>query len=189
MRIHDEDCDALFPSPDDVLHELQLVSAEARQRFIPPDLDCLAAMWVRLVRTSFVLGRILRAHYRLQAPKASVEEIDGLAAELLECHQSEPTVIYAASDTVRIHAYHLQVFYQCVQSCRVFISCLTYSRASVTVLYRPYVLNTPSSFPQSSSATWQKIAQNRAREAASMTNQALEKMIELDVVKSIKPML
>lgn len=116
MRIDDEDCDALFPCPDDILHELQLVSAEARQRFISRDLDCLAEMWVRLVRTSFVLGRILRAHYRLKAPKASVEEIDGLAAELLECHQSEPTVMYAASDTVRIHEYHLQIFYQFVQS-------------------------------------------------------------------------
>ncbi|KAJ5536514.1 hypothetical protein N7513_009700 [Penicillium frequentans] len=188
MRIHDEDCDALFPCPDDVLHELQLVSAEARQRFIPPDLDCLAEMWVRLVRTSFVLGRILRAHYRLKAPKASVEEIDGLASELLECHQSEPTVMYAASDTVRNHEYHLQVFYQFVNSCPVFVSYLTYARASVTVLYRPYILNSPSSFPENSSATWQKVAQNRAREAASVTNQTLEKMIELDLVKSIKPM-
>lgn len=59
----------------------------------------------------------------------------------------------------------------------------------MTVLYRPYILNSYSSFPDNSSATWQKFAQNRAREAASITNQTLEKMIELDLVKFIKPML
>ncbi|KAJ6110383.1 hypothetical protein N7486_002618 [Penicillium sp. IBT 16267x] len=45
-----------------------------------------------------------------------------------------------------------------------------------------------SSFPENSSPTWRKIAQNGAREAASITNQTLEKMIELDIAKSIKLM-
>ncbi|KAJ5947570.1 hypothetical protein N7466_000585 [Penicillium verhagenii] len=189
MRIHDEDCDAPFPYPDDILHELQLVSPEARHKFVPQDLDCLAEMWVRLVKTTYSLGRILRAHYRLKAPKASVEEIDELAAELLNCQKTETPAIYSTSDTVRIHEYHLQVFYQFVQSYPALASCLTYLRATVTVLYRPYILNAPSSFPEHSSDIWQKVAQNRAREAASMTNQTLEKIIELDVVKLIKPML
>ncbi|KAJ6022138.1 hypothetical protein N7540_007642 [Penicillium herquei] len=172
MRIHDEDCDAPFPWPDDVSRELQLLSAETRERFIPPDVHYLAGMWVQLVKTSSVLGRILRAHYRLKAPPPRTQEVDELVAELLECQPSPPTAMYDVSDIARVHEYHLQIFYQ----------------ASVTVLYRPYVLNAPASFPEQSTPSWQKSAQNRAREAASATNSTLEKIIELDVVKSIKPM-
>ncbi|KAJ5735782.1 uncharacterized protein N7483_000907 [Penicillium malachiteum] len=172
MRIHDEDCDAPFPWSDDVSHELQLLSAETRQRFIPPDVHYLAGMWVQLVKTSSVLGRILRAHYRLKAPPPRTQEVDELVAELLECQPSPPTAMYDVSEIARVHEYHLQIFYQ----------------ASVTVLYRPYVLNAPASFPEQSTPAWQKSAQNRAREAASATNSTLEKIIELDVVKSIKPM-
>ncbi|KAJ5647266.1 hypothetical protein N7490_003638 [Penicillium lividum] len=145
-------------------------------------------MWVTLVKTSFVLGHILRAHYRLKAAKASVEEIEGLAAELLDCQQKETPIHYDTSVIASIHEYHLQVFYQFVQPYSVRVSDLTYVSASVTVLYRPYILNAPSSFPEHSSAIWQKAAQNRAREAALATNQALEKIIDLDLVKSIKPM-
>ncbi|KAJ5759792.1 hypothetical protein N7520_006948 [Penicillium odoratum] len=145
-------------------------------------------MWVTLVKTSFVLGRILLAHYRLKAAKASVEEIEGLAAELLDCQQKETPINYEPSGIASIHEYHLQVFYQFVQPCSVRVSDLTYVSASVTDLYRPYILNAPSSFPENSSAIWQKVAQNRAREAVLATNQALEKIIDLDLVKSIKPM-
>ncbi|KAJ5108668.1 hypothetical protein N7456_005343 [Penicillium angulare] len=172
MRIHDEDCDAVFPCADDVLHELQLISVEARQKFIPEDIGYLSGMWVQLVKTSAVLGRILRSHYRLKGPKPSFEEIDALAAELHECQPTLATAMYATSDIALVHEYHLQIFYQ----------------ASATVLYRPYVLNAPASFPENSTVSWQRIAQNRAREAASTANQTLEKIIELDVVKSIKPM-
>ncbi|KAJ5708971.1 hypothetical protein N7493_010305 [Penicillium malachiteum] len=189
MRIHDEDCDAPFPWPDDVSHEIQHLSAETRQRFIPPDVHYLAGMWVQLVKTSSVLGRILRAHYRLKAPPPRTQEVDELVTELLDCQPSPPTAMYDVSDIARVHEYHLQIFYQYVQNLSVITkTLLTKPRASVTVLYRPYVLNAPASFPEKSTPSWQKSAQNRAREAASATNSTLEKIIELDVVKSIKPM-
>ncbi|KAJ5280280.1 hypothetical protein N7478_005652 [Penicillium angulare] len=172
MRIHDEDCDATFPCADDVLHELQLLPVEARQKFIPQDIEYLSGMWVQLVKTSAVLGRILRSHYRLKRPKPSCEEIDALTAELHKCQPTSANAMFAASDIALIHEYHLQIFYQ----------------ACGTVLHRPYVLNAPASFPENSTVSWQILAQNRAREAASTTNQTLEKIIELDVVKSIKPM-
>lgn len=191
MRIHDEDCDAPFPCADDMLYELRQISAEGLQRFIPPDLEYLAGMWVQLVKTSSVLGRVLRAHYRLKGPRPSTHEIDGLAAELQDCQPIVMAATHDASDIARIHEYHLQIFYQFVEwpLAHVGDSLTCQSRATVTVLYRPYVLNAPASFPEHSTPHWQKIAQNRAREAASATNNTLEKIIELDVVKSIKPML
>jgi hypothetical protein len=63
------------------------------------------------------------------------------------------------------------------------------SRASVTVLYRPYFLNAPSSFPENSSAAWQQMVRSRVRTAASATNNVVEKIVEMDAVKFIKPMV
>lgn len=57
------------------------------------------------------------------------------------------------------------------------------------VLYRPYVLNGPSVLPGEVQARWQKLALDRARAAASNTNNVLEKIIELNVVDLLKPMM
>ncbi|KAJ5669034.1 hypothetical protein N7462_010104 [Penicillium macrosclerotiorum] len=173
MRIHDEDCDAIPPGVSDILLELREISPEARQRFIPSNEDQLAPMWVRLVGISSVLGRILRAHYRLNGPKPSVENVDELFATLCEYQSSRTPGSYDINDTVLLHEYHLELFYQ----------------ASMTVLCRPYLLNAPASLPEGSSRTWQKMMQGKARSAASLTNGILEKVIELDAVKHIKPMI
>jgi hypothetical protein len=58
-------------------------------------------------------------------------------------------------------------------------------RASVAVLYRPYVLSESSSMP----STWQQTALDQARAAASNTNTVLEKIIELDLIHLLKPMM
>ncbi|KAJ5611175.1 hypothetical protein N7510_007894 [Penicillium lagena] len=172
MRIHDEDCDVSLPRSEDVLNELQIIPPEVRHKLIPADADSLAPMWVQLVKISAALGCILRTHYRLKGPKPGTEDIDELTTSLHNC-QPDMTTVYDASDTILLHEYHLQLFYQ----------------ASVTVLCRPYVLNAPASFPINSSAAWQKKMQGRARAAASTTNSIFEKIIELDAVRLIKPMV
>ncbi|KAH8705838.1 fungal-specific transcription factor domain-containing protein [Talaromyces proteolyticus] len=173
MRIHDEDCDLSIPIDNDVLHELQNLSSGAHGIFIPTDIIQLAGMWVQLVKISIAMGRVLRMHYRLNSPKPKAEDIDQLAIELFEFEPSESSSLYDLTDILLLHKYHLELFYQ----------------ASVTVLYRPYILNAPASFPTDSSATWQTTAQRRARTAASRTNSILEKIIDLDAVTFIKPMI
>jgi hypothetical protein len=59
----------------------------------------------------------------------------------------------------------------------------------MAVLYRPYVLNAPTSLPVEGHAPWPKKALGRARAAASNTNSLLEKVIELNAVQLLKPMM
>lgn len=59
-------------------------------------------------------------------------------------------------------------------------------RATVAVLYRPYVFNEPTFQVQSS---WTNMALEQARAAASNTNKILEKIIELDAIQLLKPMM
>ncbi|KAJ5214910.1 hypothetical protein N7468_010589 [Penicillium chermesinum] len=172
MRIHDEDHDVKLPVMSDILNEFHTVSPEAQRQFLPPDLDKLADIWISLVKISDTLGRILRMHYRLKGPKPGVNDIDSLFHELYACQPPPLSALLDTSDIVRLHDCHIQIFHQ----------------AALTVLYRPYVLNAPASFPENSSSAWQKMVQGRARAAASTTNAFLERIIELDAVKKIKPM-
>lgn len=62
-------------------------------------------------------------------------------------------------------------------------------RAAVVVLYRPYVLVGPATLPLQEQAHWQKIALQRARTAACNTNALLEKLISIDAVRYLRPMM
>ena len=66
---------------------------------------------------------------------------------------------------------------------------LMYARAAVAILYRPYILNASASLPAGANTVWQKNATRRAREAASGTNNLLERLIELHAVEYLKPMM
>jgi hypothetical protein len=121
MRIHDEDCDAALPCARDLLDELEVLSAHATREFIPPRVDGLADMWVRLVRVSSTLGCILRTHYRLKGPRPSVGDIDELAADLDDCQPSATVGIQGTSDVLLLHEYHLHLFYQCVYPWNFFL--------------------------------------------------------------------
>lgn len=112
MRIHDEDCDAKLPTMNDILTEFQGISPEAQSRFLPADLNRLAEMWIGLVKISDVLGRILRAHYRLKGPRPSVEDVDALVTELYACQPVAVSALHDTSDIVRLHDCHIQIFYQ-----------------------------------------------------------------------------
>ena len=63
------------------------------------------------------------------------------------------------------------------------------TRATVIVLYRPYVLNGPTALPFEVQALWQKKALDQARAAASDTNSLLEKLIDIDAVQLLRPMM
>lgn len=62
-------------------------------------------------------------------------------------------------------------------------------RATIAILYRPYVLNRSTSLPAGAHSLWQKTATSRAREAASNTNGLLQSLIELDAIRYLKPMM
>ena len=63
------------------------------------------------------------------------------------------------------------------------------NRATVVVLYRPYVLKGPASLPDNTRAQWEKTALERARTAASNTNSLLQKLININSIQYLRPMV
>ncbi|KAJ9605303.1 hypothetical protein H2200_009960 [Cladophialophora chaetospira] len=172
MRIHHEDCDVPMPVASDILLDLEQVPSELRHKFLPLDYEALAPVWVRLVQVSGVLGDILRAHYRATGPRPSLETIDNLTEQLERC-ALRGQVPESSGDCLRIYAEQVELFYQ----------------ATVTVLYRPYVLGGTAALPGTAPPSWHKTTLGKARAGASSTNNILEKLIELDAIRYLKPMI
>ncbi|KAF5967422.1 cutinase transcription factor 1 beta [Fusarium coicis] len=173
MRIHGEDCDLPFPTSQDVLQELNFVADDARRRFIPADSTALTSLWLRLVRISDVLGGILRLHYRVSGPDPTIDDIDKYAQQIESLSATNSGIMDEWSDTLSIHAYQIDLFYQ----------------ATVAILYRPYALNESAPPPTGTPLDWHKVALRRARDAAANTNALLQKLIELDAIEYLKPMI
>lgn len=111
LRIHHDDCDISMPGPEDILNDLEAVSSQTTDRFIPSESGILAKMWINLVKISDNLGRILRIHYRVSGSKPTDEDIQTSADELRSC------VLYVglkddASDLARLHVHHVELFYE-----------------------------------------------------------------------------
>lgn len=62
-------------------------------------------------------------------------------------------------------------------------------RATIAILYRPYVLGAADPPTPDPDQQWKRDAIRRGREAASSTNSLLEQLIELDAIKWLKPMM
>jgi hypothetical protein len=115
MRIHHEDCDIVMPELEDILSDIEAVSSEAKNKFIPPHWEMLGNMWLDLVKISATLGGILRVHYRANGPKPVGDDIDKCAEELQYCRPSTIPV-NNTSNILRLHAYQLELFYECALS-------------------------------------------------------------------------
>jgi hypothetical protein len=111
MRIHHEDCDLPEPGSDDILVNLAAVPSKTRSKFIPPDPEALAKMWVKIVKISDNLGRILRIHYRVSGPRPVFEDVDTSMEELRKC-RPQSSFGDDASDSVLLHAYQVELFYE-----------------------------------------------------------------------------
>lgn len=111
MRIHQEDCDVPLPTAEDIVSDLNSVSLQARDKYMPPDAEILARMWTRFVNISAVLGSILRVHYRVQGRSPDIDEVNVYAEALDGCADPENLSNHFNHNT-RLHALQLELFYQ-----------------------------------------------------------------------------
>lgn len=115
IRIHSDNCDVPMPVVEDVLADLESLSRHARAKFIPDKVQELTEMWLRLVQISDALGEVLRLHNRVQGMKPNAADIDRLSGRLqLLTPNNAMTDLW--DDSLRIHAYQTELFYQFVQS-------------------------------------------------------------------------
>ncbi|KAL7794297.1 hypothetical protein V8C37DRAFT_409332 [Trichoderma ceciliae] len=91
----------------------------------------------------------------------------------LQALAKDDVVSDRSSESLSIHACQIDLLYQ----------------ATITILYRPYVLNQSACLPSGANSLWRETAASRAREAASNTNGLLQSLIELDALRYLKPMI
>ena len=115
MRIHHEDCDVPMPTAEDILKNLDTIPTRIRGSFVPAESETLSKMWINLVEISATLGHILRIHYRVNGPKSIIEDIHHSAEGIQRC-KPRGILKIDASDLVRLHAYHVDLFYEYDQS-------------------------------------------------------------------------
>lgn len=90
LRIRLSDCDMPFPGPQDVLNDLDLLSNELRDSYIPADFSVMIEHWVSLINLSKTLGEILSLFYQQQGTKPTLLQYDALESELGKFTIHEP---------------------------------------------------------------------------------------------------
>ncbi|CEJ83046.1 hypothetical protein VHEMI03078 [[Torrubiella] hemipterigena] len=170
MRIHTEDCDASKPLATYVSDELRQLPSSLLGAYLPRDIDALCDMWCTLVTISDNLGGIQRLHYKVTGPAPTRSQVDRYDRLLRDGAVMALDYSTLTSDELKIHYSQLQLSFQ----------------ASVAILYRPFVLN---SITSNEDPNWPKIAAERAHEAAASTNAILQRLIELDGIRYLRPMM
>ncbi|KFZ15702.1 hypothetical protein V502_05445 [Pseudogymnoascus sp. VKM F-4520 (FW-2644)] len=171
MRIQIEDCDTPMPTVNDVTKELEGISCPTTRSYLPNGPEKLAGLWVKLLRISDALGTMIRVFYRLKGTKADLKDMKKCEEEILQCALSSEEK-GEEDHTLLFHVHQLQLFYE----------------ATIIVLHRPYLLPRANEMASSEEKSWQALSRQKAKTAATNTNVVLERLIDLDMIKCLKPM-
>ncbi len=111
MRINLEDCDTLWPLPDDIVIEMSAIPQDIRDRYLPYQPKAMGDLWCRLVKISAALGNVLRTHYKISGPNLQVSEIESCQTEI-ESLALDDDEIHSSHPNMQLFAYQIQLFYE-----------------------------------------------------------------------------
>ncbi|KAK5174971.1 uncharacterized protein LTR77_000107 [Saxophila tyrrhenica] len=165
LRLNSEDCDAPFPSPEEVygdeLHELP----EELQSYLPGDLSNLSQLWLNFLELSLLLERVLKRHYRPRSVLSSPAQLEEQESTMLACRDRMLTFTNSACPVLAVHAAHLR----------------TYVSYALIALYRPYLSKQLEKSRRFTSTFYADIAA-KAKAAAAVTTTALNELITHDAI-------
>jgi hypothetical protein len=187
MRINPADCEVPMPSVGDVIRELESIPGQIRQEYIPVDSEWLAGLWVKLISVSNLLGTIIGVFYKPKKPLPSKDDLEQYESELLQLAVCIDTRVCRDSIST-LHAYQYQLFYESAVQLRRRRRNADSYRAIDVVLHRPYILPSASGTSLMEADSWQLDCHGKAKAAAARTNGVLESLIDLDMIKFLKPM-
>ncbi|OAP59360.1 hypothetical protein AYL99_06658 [Fonsecaea erecta] len=173
MRVHLDDSDLQLPSVHDVVDDVKELSPELREAFLPPDLDELAELWIKLLRLSIKLEDTMVLHYRPRRPLLSLPQLEADYADVLRLLESLPTDTETRSRTLMLHVSH----FRC------------YCQAIIILLHRSYILSTPEHLSAAEQSNLQAAATQRSKAAAANSTGTLNKLIGQDMIDTSPTML
>jgi hypothetical protein len=185
MRINPEDCDVASPSVEDVLEDIQSLPELVLASYFPSDLVILAGTWTSLVQLSTLLGDILARNYRPRKDRMSSTEVETLESKIRGLNWD--TSAHPQTYMTKLAEKTLQLYKECVHPFSLYrsLTWLTHSRATLIVLFRPYI---QESLPQESSVP-AAVAKQKIKLAATSTSSTLDFIIASDFVKYLGPMM
>ena len=95
------------------MNDLNLLSSELRNLYVPDDLNVLVEHWVLLIRLSRILGEILALFYQQVADTPTLVQFDNLESELSSIMIPAPHSTHS-SRLAMFSYHHLQLHYQYV---------------------------------------------------------------------------
>ncbi|OAL25743.1 hypothetical protein AYO22_04732 [Fonsecaea multimorphosa] len=171
MRIHLDFCDTPFPEAEDVYKEIHDLPTPLTEKYFSPDQKALATLWVTFVRLSKTLGDIVQTFYNLQGTLPCLPVVKKYESEIIRWDTSG-TVGGVTDDIVAFHAYDLKMFRE----------------ASIIALYRPYIQQESYRSRQPNAQALQALSRTKVKAAAAQINVTLERLVDLDQVKWLKPL-
>ncbi|OAL30558.1 hypothetical protein AYO22_01510 [Fonsecaea multimorphosa] len=170
MRINLDDCDVQMPEAEDLTAELGQLAIEVANRYLPGSMDEHAIIWVKLIKLSHILGRIIRVDYGLSCSDAGSDHLQALEAELEDCRLPRDWLPVPNSDSLTLNRLQFDMLLEAV----------------TVVLYRPAInFQNP---PGVSKDPGEVEALEKARAAAARTNHLVGKLINSDMVHYLRPM-
>jgi hypothetical protein len=65
-----------MPSSEDVLAELEKLGSATRQRYIPPEMQSLASLWINFLHLTLRVEIVLATNYRIRRPKVTQAQLE-----------------------------------------------------------------------------------------------------------------
>ncbi|KAJ4178674.1 hypothetical protein NW767_011444 [Fusarium falciforme] len=161
MRISLDHCSTPMPGP----YDTSPVCPPEYQYYLPEQLGTLLGMWLGLIRVTRVLGRILSTNYAIKGAKPSRNDIERDENEIRA--NWFPDGKYDQNSVLASHLYQFRLHVQ----------------AAIIALYRPFLRETPHGVLEDHVDSWQTLANNKVRAAASDATSAVNSMMAEDLIK------
>lgn len=191
LRINLEDCYITMPSKEDVIAELGEIPAIERAKYSISDSFDLAECWVKLVKLSIALGKILKVNSNPNGVFPVSAEVELRDQELLSLLNSSSTKgsVKKRTEIVEFHRCQFQLHYEYVlfQKYCMAPSDNKLPRASIIVLYRPYLDGIVNS-TLATERVLQSTAKQKVRDATASTHSLLDNIVATDMVPFLGPM-
>ena len=173
MRLHLDDSDLKLPIVNDVLGDLNDMTARVKDAYIPSDLDALAELWIKLLQLSIKLEDVLLLHYRPRKPPLSLTQLEKDDAEIWQLLDTLPREAEYWSQTLTLHLCHLKCYINFV----------------LVVLHRSYMTTQPEYLTHVEQNSLKAVAIHRSKNAASNTTNIINRLIGLNLIELSPTML
>ena len=111
MRINPADCEVPMPTVEDVIQELEAMSTQIKQTYIPVDSEWLASLWVKLINISNLLGTIISVFYKPKNSLPSRIDLEQYEVDLKKLAVCVDMTARRGHISI-LHTYQYQLFYE-----------------------------------------------------------------------------